>query len=147
MIMYIRLTDGVPEDYSIERLYSDNPQTSFSENLRDDVLAQWDVYPVTVLPIPNFDQQTHYLKASDFYQINGVWHMHYDVEALPLSAVEQSMRDKRNQLLMESDWVILRAYEAQTPVPIDWADYRQKLRDIPMQQGFPYSTIWPRKPT
>ena len=28
-----------------------------------------------------------------------------------------------------------------------WAKYRQELRDIPQQEGFPYNVSWPEKPT
>ena len=28
----------------------------------------------------------------------------------------------------------------------EWASYRQALRDITAQEGFPYSVIWPTKP-
>ena len=28
----------------------------------------------------------------------------------------------------------------------DWAKYRQALRDLPQQEGFPYSIVWPEKP-
>lgn len=27
-----------------------------------------------------------------------------------------------------------------------WADYRQALLDIPQQEGFPHSVVWPDKP-
>ena len=28
----------------------------------------------------------------------------------------------------------------------DWAKYRQALRDIPQQEGFPFDVAWPKKP-
>ena len=27
-----------------------------------------------------------------------------------------------------------------------WLDYRQALRDIPQQKGFPFDVVWPEKP-
>jgi hypothetical protein len=27
-----------------------------------------------------------------------------------------------------------------------WAIYRQRLRDIPQQEGFPFNVVWPTKP-
>jgi hypothetical protein len=50
----------------------------------------------------------------------------------------------RNELLVESDWT-------QLPDVIlankqDWAVYRQALRDIPQQSGYPFNIIWPVKP-
>jgi hypothetical protein len=53
------------------------------------------------------------------------------------------IREKRNQLLTASDWT-------QMPdAPVDqaaWATYRQALRDIPQQAGFPTDITWPTKP-
>jgi hypothetical protein len=52
-------------------------------------------------------------------------------------------REKRNKLLDESDWT-------QMPdAPVDktvWNDYRQSLRDITEQSGFPENIAWPTKP-
>jgi hypothetical protein len=53
------------------------------------------------------------------------------------------IREKRNQLLTASDWT------QTVDAPVDqvaWQDYRQALRDIPQQAGFPTDTTWPTKP-
>ena len=53
-------------------------------------------------------------------------------------------RIKRNQLLMESDWTQV----ADAPVDAQaWATYRQALRDVPQQVGFPDNITWPAAPT
>lgn len=53
------------------------------------------------------------------------------------------VRGERDQLLTASDWT-------QAPdAPVDqaaWATYRQALRDIPQQQGFPSEIAWPAQP-
>ena len=144
--MHIKLTNGKPENYSIGQLRRDNPQTSFPKNPSNELLAEWGLYPLTVLPKPSVDERTHYLKASDFYQVDGKWQMHYSAEPLPQAQVEQTMRAERDRLLAETDWVVAKAYELQQSVPDGWADYRQKLRDVPTQQGFPYDIIWPTQP-
>jgi hypothetical protein len=52
-------------------------------------------------------------------------------------------RLKRNDLLMASDWT-------QMPdAPVNqaaWATYRQDLRDLPQQPGFPNAVVWPDQP-
>ena len=53
------------------------------------------------------------------------------------------IREKRNQLLTASDWT------QTADAPVDraaWQDYRQALRDIPQQAGFPADITWPTKP-
>jgi len=41
-----------------------------------------------------------------------------------------ALRAERDRRLAECDWVVARAYERGEPVPQDWAEYRQALRDI-----------------
>jgi hypothetical protein len=54
------------------------------------------------------------------------------------------VRTRRDELLTRCDWTQL------PDSPVDkqaWADYRQALRDVPSQSGFPYSVVWPEEPT
>lgn len=57
---------------------------------------------------------------------------------------EEQARAERNNKLLESDWAML------TDVPIsnrsEWVTYRQSLRDVPQQAGFPTDIDWPAKP-
>ena len=61
-------------------------------------------------------------------------------------AAVESARAKRDRLLTESDWVTIRATDTGDPVPTEWLDYRQSLRDIPEQTGFPDNIDWPQEP-
>jgi len=58
----------------------------------------------------------------------------------------EKVRNQRNQLLIESDWVVAKAYETQTTIPEQWVTYRQALRDIPQQNNFPVDVVFPEKP-
>ena len=40
------------------------------------------------------------------------------------------LRKERNQLLTESDWVVVKATETNTAIPDNWKTYRQELRDL-----------------
>lgn len=60
------------------------------------------------------------------------------------TAIEgQRIRDERAKLLTESDVQVVRAYEIQQPVPQNVVQYRQALRDITQQPGFPWEVVWP----
>ena len=53
------------------------------------------------------------------------------------------IRTERDAKLTESDWTQV------ADAPVDqaaWATYRQALRDIPSQAGFPNEVIWPVEP-
>ena len=55
----------------------------------------------------------------------------------------QSVRATRGQKLADSDWTQV----ADSPVDkAVWATYRQALRDITAQSGFPWSVTWPDAP-
>jgi hypothetical protein len=41
------------------------------------------------------------------------------------------LRIHRDKLLAETDWVTMRSYSTNTPVPEEWATYQQALRDLP----------------
>ena len=57
----------------------------------------------------------------------------------------QSLRDKRNSLLRKSDWT--QGADVPTSTKSKWTDYRQNLRDLPAQSGFPDSVTWPTQPS
>lgn len=62
----------------------------------------------------------------------------------PLGVFEIEVKRKRNQLLQQSDWTQL------PDVPLvtknAWATYRQALRDITEQPGYPLEVAWPVAP-
>jgi hypothetical protein len=56
----------------------------------------------------------------------------------------EAARAQRDALLAASDWTQLPDVpEATREV---WAIYRQALRDVPQQEGFPREIVWPVKP-
>jgi len=52
-------------------------------------------------------------------------------------------RNKRDRLLSDTDWMAL-SDNTMTP---EWATYRQALRDITDQTGFPNNVTWPSEPS
>lgn len=55
----------------------------------------------------------------------------------------QAIRADRNARLSACDWTQL----ADAPVnSLGWANYRQALRDVPSQPGFPWQVVWPVPP-
>ena len=59
------------------------------------------------------------------------------------NTLAEEARDKRNALLTAADWTQV------ADAPVDqaaWATYRQALRDVPAQAGFPENIDWPVAP-
>ena len=55
-------------------------------------------------------------------------------------------RLERDSRLAASDLAVIRTLESGTAVSPAWVAYRQALRDVPQQAGFPDSIQWPVKP-
>ena len=124
------------------------PNVSFpSTGPSDEYLAEQNAYKVNVFK-PH-DRDTEKLVASDPYIEDG-WA--YTVRIEPLTQAEiQAKRDslaaqvrsQRNALLASTDWTQV------DDSPVDkaaWATYRQALRDITSQAGFPTQVEWPHDP-
>jgi hypothetical protein len=83
-------------------------------------------------------------------QIEGKWYtkhsvadMDADAKAAADARQAEAVRSTRNAQLKDSDWSQL------ADAPVDtaaWATYRQALRDVPNQAGFPWEVVWPTKP-
>lgn len=71
-----------------------------------------------------------------------------EAEWLAQSSIRAAIdvRKKREQLLSESDWMVSRYMETGVKLSDEWGAYRQSLRDIPQQPGFPENIIWPVPP-
>jgi hypothetical protein len=88
--------------------------------------------------------------ADGVEQIEGKWYTKYSVvdmddEAKAAKDTEQAkaIRSQRTDKLKGSDWTQV------ADAPVDkaaWATYRQALRDITAQPGFPWDTQWPDAP-
>lgn len=63
------------------------------------------------------------------------------------SAAAAEVRKKRNALLQETDYIMLPDYILCEEKHEVYEKYRQALRDITEQSGFPFKVIYPVKPT
>jgi len=58
----------------------------------------------------------------------------------------KAVRQKRNKLMDDTDWVVTRATESGQPVSKEWREYRQALRDITKATD-PDNIVWPTPPS
>ncbi len=88
------------------------------------------------------------LKAGEFGELKHGFGETYYTQPKEQHEVEEAAINKRNQLLLESDWADLPARQAtmNDAQKAAWATYRQELRDLTKQQGFPWDPVWPVKP-
>lgn len=135
--------------YSATDLRLDNRQTSWpSGQLPDDLLASFGVLPVHGQP-PAHDTsaQTVDELAPVFNAATNRWERRWSVRAYNQQERDQKavqVRELRNQRLSETDWTQLSDTPGQTRAA--YVQYRQDLRNVPQQAGFPFSVIWPTPP-
>ena len=72
------------------------------------------------------------------------WLSNYD-ELLKLQHDKNIIKIIRNNKLKECDWT--QGKDIPELVSSKWVEYRQGLRDITSQDGFPYNITWPVPPT
>lgn len=151
--MFVKATNGQPNQfpYSVGQLRRDNPQTSFPKRIPDEMLAEWGVHQVNPVPAPSHDGRTQWLEQNAQPHLEqGQWFLGWTVKDKAVEQVQEyddnisfGIRSQRNALLSESDWTQV------SDAPVDataWATYRQALRDITAQEGFPHDISWPEKP-
>jgi hypothetical protein len=102
-----------------------------------------------------------YSQAAGVEQIDGKWYTKYVLGPIftngETTAAEQeaaykaakdaeqakSIRNTRTEKLKDSDWTQI---ADSTVDKEEWATYRQSLRDVPTQAGFPWTIEWPDAP-
>lgn len=73
------------------------------------------------------------------------WMLTAEYEAIVNLRINSSAaRARRNMLLSQSDWT--QGKDIPDNISTPWAVYRQALRDITSQSGFPQSIEWPTPP-
>jgi hypothetical protein len=76
-----------------------------------------------------------------------------DTENTQLTLVEinttiksRTVREDRDYALSKCDWTQAQDAPLTAEQKAEWVTYRQALRDIPSQEGFPWNVIWPTTP-
>lgn len=79
---------------------------------------------------------------------NGFYKFNYESKLWELDQflAISSNKAKRNDLLLSSDWTQLPDVDLTQVEKDRWKVYRQELRDVPQQQGYPTNVIWPVSP-
>lgn len=62
------------------------------------------------------------------------------------SMVAKAIRDKRDNLIGETDYYLMPDYPSNPQNLEELKAYRQALRDVPKQEGFPRDVRWPNVP-
>lgn len=159
MEILLQETQQIVTDIEFRNMY---PNTSLPPQLTADILTDFNAVAVMEGPQAIPTSPYEYSQRDGVEEINGKWFTKYTIgpvftdndeqtAAEQLTAYKQriddnqaqNIRNSRDQLLKETDWTQIK------DVPVDqeaYAIYRQELRDITKQEGFPFDIVWPTAP-
>ena len=149
----VKITSGSVDTYpySVGQLRRDNPNTSFPKQIPSEMLESYGVYTVVYTDMPSIDDRTQKVEQEATPSlVAGAWTVGWTTSDKTAEEVQEyddtqaaSVRSERGALLAQSDWTQV----ADAPVDATvWATYRQALRDITDQAGFPNDINWPTQP-
>lgn len=164
MQIRIRETGAVVYENEFRAMF---PNTSMPKPLTEAIINDFGGDVVFEGPQATGGDHYQYSQAAGVEQINGKWYTKYIlgpvftdttaedgtvVTAAENEAAYKAMKDaeqakavrtQRGEKLKDSDWTQV------ADAPVDqaaWATYRQALRDITGQEGFPWTITWPTEP-
>lgn len=148
--MYIKITNGQIDKfpYTVGQLRRDNPNISFPKIVSDAELSSFGVYVVENILPPSFDTRTQQLVQDVPSFVDEKWVVGWSVIDKTADEIAQEtqakayqLRLERNRKLAELDWT--QGKDIPDSISIPAATYRQALRDITTQAGFPWEITWP----
>ncbi len=104
------------------------------------------------LPVVVIEEPTAEKPLVKYREINGQIEQYAEIAPIPavpeLTEEQQEMqiRAQRNSLLTLCDWTQLPDAPLTAEQKQTWVEYRQALRDVPEQAGFPENVVWPSTP-
>jgi hypothetical protein len=130
-------------------VFGPNHNTRASKLTPEEATA-FGVHKLKLVTPPFHNPLTQTRTDGDAVLVDGVWTQAWQIRNLSDEEILQRnttqsavVRSIRNSKLTESDWTQI------TDAPTDkaaWATYRQALRDISSQEGFPITITWPDAP-
>ena len=143
------------------------PNTSMPKPLTEAIINDFGGDVVFEGPQATGGTVYQYSQAAGVEQVNGKWYTKYVLgpiftdttaedgtvttaaeneaayKAMKDAEQAKSVRTQRGEKLKDTDWTQV------IDAPVDqtaWAAYRQALRDITGQEGFPWTITWPEQP-
>lgn len=144
MSEYVKVSGDNVETYpySVAQLKKDNAGVSFPKGMSAELLESFGVYPVVMGDMPVANLTDDLVFGSTPVKEDNVWKIQVTKTQKNALDAARVVRDQRNALLQETDWMAL----SDITMSEEMTTYRQLLRDITAQGGFPYSVTWPSKP-
>ena len=134
------------------------PNTSFPKQITTDILDSYGYDAVLNGPAATVTAPYGVSTRSGVEEKDGKWYTKFvagpvfansDEETAYKAKVDAdaatNVRSTRDNKLAECDWT--QADDSPLKAASAWTTYRQALRDVPTQSGFPHTVTWPPKPS
>ena len=135
--------------YTLTDLRRDNPQTSFGRTISEETAEVFGCVPVAQVTPPADDHTKNFERSAQL--VDGTWREQWIESDATSEQIAQrttlkanDVRAERNEKLAATDWTQL---ADQSSIAAAWTTYRQNLRDVPSQSGFPFTVTWPTEPS
>lgn len=159
--MYAKIENNIAVEWPVYdfQIRGAFPNVSFPMRVTAEDFAVYGFEPYAESAKPEFDALVQDVQESAPVKQGSTWVQQWQVvekysaeekakvlaeaEAQKLEEQKASVRAARNEKLTTSDWTQV------ADAPVDktaWATYRQALRDVTVQAGFPWDVEWPEKP-
>lgn len=157
MEIRIRATGAVMYEGELRLYLKANDGPSYDQ-LTPEIMETLGIDPVLEGPQATTTPPYQFSQRSGVEQLDGKWYTKYIAGPVftdgETTAAEQeaaykamkdaeqakSVRDDRTKRLSDSDWTQIADSTADKAA---WATYRQALRDVTKQDGFPWTITWP----
>lgn len=146
----IRATGQLATQGEVRGMY---PNTSFPSQWTPALVEELGLDQIFESPTPTTTRYQAAFKDGVEQDAQGRWlwkwsisEMDDDAKAAKDAEQAKAVRATRDGKLAECDWVVIKNLELNQNIPGVWEVYRQGLRDVPAQAGFPHDITWPAKP-
>lgn len=155
MTFFIKLENGQPVSNAIAE---ENLKQVLTEVSFPTVVTPAFIEPLGygIYDFSNKPERGRYQKVVEVAPVRnefGVWRqawqlvdMNDEEKAAEDASAASQARARRNFMLSQSDWTRLDDTPLTDEQKAAWATYRQALRDITTQTGFPWEVTWPTQP-
>ena len=155
--MYVKVSNNsvVKYPYTLREMREENTNVCFPDPIPEEDLALFGVHRVDLNNIPTYDNVNQRVEWPTIPSlVDGKWVLVGQVidktqEQLDSDTLSQSklIRNERKVIMRECDWTQGNDTPLSAAQVSAWAAYRQELRDISTQSGFPWNVVWPVAPT
>jgi hypothetical protein len=146
--MFAKIQNNTVVEWPIPSIYARFPNTSFPVPLTQADMPNGYVI-VDAAPTPQSGLNQKIIPAAPVQQ-GDKWVQRWNVVSMTLEEIQEhteahstQVRAERNARIAASDWTQIADAKVDQ---VAWAKYRQALREVTRQVGFPWSVQWPTQP-